>query len=59
MGGATRRKEEGVPIERDMEGRRTGPSVLQRRGSGGDGRWSYGVQRRVEEAERAARVGCA
>jgi hypothetical protein len=59
MGGATWRKEEGVPIERDMEGRRTGPDVLQRRGSSRDGRWSSGVQRRVEEAERAARVGYA
>jgi hypothetical protein len=59
VGGATRRKEEGGPVERDVEGRRMGPGVRQLRGSGGDGRWYCGVQCRVEAGERAAHVGCA
>jgi hypothetical protein len=56
-GGVTRRKEEVGLVERDVEGRRTGPDVRQLRGSGGDGRWSGGVQRHVEVGEWAARVG--
>jgi hypothetical protein len=39
--------------------RRTGPASWQLRGSGGDGRWSGGVQRRAGAGERATCVGCA
>jgi hypothetical protein len=48
----------GGPVERDVEGRRTGPDVRQLRGSGGDGRWSGGVRRRAEAGEWVAHVGC-
>jgi hypothetical protein len=35
-----------------------GPTSRQLSGSGGDGRWSGGVRRRVGAGERAARMGC-
>jgi hypothetical protein len=35
-----------------------GPTSRQLHGSGGDGRWSGGVRRRVGAGERAARMGC-
>jgi hypothetical protein len=43
VGGATRKKEEGDLVERDVEGTRMRPDVRQLRWSGGDRCWSGGV----------------
>jgi hypothetical protein len=56
--GSAMQRKEGGPVKRDMEGRRTGPSVRQLRGSGGDGRWSGGVWCCAKAGEQAAHVGC-